>query len=158
MHSVDWIDGPNLGLNIFEEICCGVWLKLCYPLKELPPLVVNLLTASGCFLLPILSLVVWCSGNIPPPPPNTSGDLPDERQSNLPLHTVPCQYHFWGMLGRQAGSTVSVHARECNAESPKQGSKGSILKEDKILCLSGYIIYLWLRHLVYAEVGMATLT
>ena len=39
-------------------------------------------------------------------------------------HTVPSQYHGWGMLGRRAGLTVSVYAQvQYTAESPKQHSK-----------------------------------
>ena len=61
------------------------------------------------------------------------------------------------MLGRQAGSTVSVYMRKYNAESPKHDiAKGLILKEDKILCRSGYMIYLCLVPLVSGKTVQLT--
>ena len=59
-----------------------------------------------------------------------------------PCHTVLCQYHCLGMLGRQAGSTVLVYARVQCLRAQNRAAKGSILKEDEILCQSCYIIYL----------------
>ena len=39
------------------------------------------------------------------------------------------------------------YVRECNAESTKQGSKSSILKEDETLCLSGHDLSMMDPHL-----------
>ena len=39
-----------------------------------------------------------------------------------PCHTVPCQYHSWGMPGWQAGSPIAVYAR-IQCRGPKQGRK-----------------------------------
>ena len=39
-----------------------------------------------------------------------------------PCRTIPCQYHLWGMLGRQAGSTVSVYA-QVQCREPKTGQQ-----------------------------------
>ena len=39
-----------------------------------------------------------------------------------PCRTVPCQYHCWGMPGRQAGSPIAVYAR-VQCREPKTGQK-----------------------------------
>ena len=39
-----------------------------------------------------------------------------------PSRIVPCQYHCWGMPGRQAGSPIAVYAR-VQCREPKTGQK-----------------------------------
>ena len=61
-------------------------------------------------------------------------------RSSDTCHSVPCQYHGWGMLGRQAGLGASTMPRAQN-----RTAKGSTLMENETLCPSGYILYLWLQ-------------